>query len=119
MPISWRAPASRSNASARGAPCGHEDSSGRQPAIDRVTARFRAAGAIGENLFAAGDSGSRFKPQAFVKLAVSNGMASDEHRPNILSPDCDMSGIGAVVLGDAAYAAQIFRGAAPAAGAPK
>jgi uncharacterized protein YkwD len=105
----------RSDAIAHGAPFAHEDRPGHFPAIEMVTARFGPAGAIGENLFGAGGTGRRFDPAAFAKQAISTWMASDEHRPNILDPGFDASGIGVAVIGDAAYATQIFRGPPPKA----
>ena len=108
----------RSDAIAHGAPFAHEDRPGHFPAVEMVTAKFGRSGAIGENLFGAGGTG-RFDPAAFAKQAVAGWMASNEHRSNILDLGFDASGVGVVVVGDAAYATQVFRGPPPSAAATK
>jgi uncharacterized protein YkwD len=103
----------RSRAIADGAPFSHQDSAGRYPAIDMVTARFGPYVTIGENLFAAGGTGRALDPKAYAERASEEWMASQEHRENILSPDYNATGIGVVVKGDAAYTTQLFRGPPP------
>jgi uncharacterized protein YkwD len=100
----------RSQAMAHGAPFSHQDEQGSYPAIDMVKNRLGPYGHIGENIFMEKRGRGSFDPEAFAKLAVDEWMGSEEHRENILSPEFDRSGIGVAVVGDTAYATQVFHG---------
>jgi uncharacterized protein YkwD len=106
----------RSRAIADGkAPFAHEDRPGHFPAIEMAKERFGPYNTIGENLFAEGRGTRAFDAAAFAKRTVEEWMASQEHHDNIVSPDFTTTGIGVVVIGDRAYATEIFRGPPPPA----
>ena len=104
----------RSDAMAHGtAPFAHDDGNGNYPAIDMVKQRFGPFGFIGENIYEEWRTEGPFDAAAFAAHAAKSWMESEEHRDNILSPDYDSSGIGVVVVGDKAFATQVFRGPPP------
>ena len=92
----------------------HEDGEGRFIAEDMVRARFGPYGAIGENIMKMGAVfavGTRpFAPDEFARDAVAGWMKSPGHRENILDPRFNMSGIGVAMVGDQAFATQVFWG---------
>lgn len=100
----------RSRAMAAGiAEFSHTDSEGHFIAADMVAKRFGPYGAIGENILKLGGS-RHFTAAEFARAAVEGWMQSPGHRKNILNPDYDASGIGVALVGDTAYATQVFWG---------
>ena len=109
-PVLMQIAQSRSRAMAEGeAEFSHTDSRGRFIAADQVEARFGPYGAIAENILKLGSS-RRFDAREFARQAVEGWMQSPGHRENILNPDYRESGIGVALVGDTAYATQIFHG---------
>ncbi|HUO03478.1 MAG TPA: CAP domain-containing protein [Rhizomicrobium sp.] len=110
---------------AHGADFSHRDAAGRFIAGDMVRARFGPYGTIGENIMEMGGDtmemvGRRpFGPEEFARVAVQGWMESPGHRANILNPRYDSSGIGVAMVGDQAFATQVFRGPAATGRASK
>src|SRR5215470_9752729 len=100
----------RSNYMAHGGPFAHEDAEGHLPANDMMKSRVSQYGYFGENIMTETREGLPFDAQHFAQEAVDGWMGSDGHRANILSPNYDRSGIGVVIVGDTAYATQVFYG---------
>jgi uncharacterized protein YkwD len=92
----------------------HEDAEGRFIASDMVQASFGHLGAIGENIMKMGSVfavGTRpFTAEEFARNAVEGWMKSPEHRENILNARFDASGVGVAMVGDEAFATQVFWG---------
>ena len=103
----------RANAMAHGAPFAHEDHEGRPVALEMVRARFGPYGAIGENIAMETNAGRAFDAPGFARRMTDKWLASPGHRENIVSPKYDSAGIGVAIIGDRAFAAQVFRGEAP------
>jgi uncharacterized protein YkwD len=99
----------RSADMADGAPFAHEDSQGHFVAADRVRASFGPYGSIGENIMEM-NSTALYSAELFAETAVNGWMKSPGHRANILDPAFDTSGIGVAVVGNHAFATQLFRG---------
>ncbi len=88
----------------------HTDAQGNFIAGDMVRGRFGPYGLVGENIMEASGTGRSFGPEEFAKAAVDGWMKSPGHRENILNPRYDISGIGVAMVGDTAFATQVFRG---------
>jgi len=87
----------------------HDDAQGNFIAASRVRDHFGPYGAIGENIMEMG--GSRgFGAEEFAEQAADGWMKSPGHRANILNPRYSESGIGVALVGDQAYATQVFFG---------
>ncbi|HEV7959398.1 MAG TPA: CAP domain-containing protein [Rhizomicrobium sp.] len=87
----------------------HTDAQGNFIAASRVRERFGPYGAIGENIMEMGGSRA-FDAREFARIAVDGWMKSPGHRANILNPRYDQSGIGVALVGNQAYATQVFFG---------
>jgi uncharacterized protein YkwD len=95
-----------------GKPLSHLDDKGHFESADIVYSVFGLYGAVAENLMqmkaAAGQrlSGAR----EFARDAVDLWMKSPEHRPHILDPRYNLSGIGVAMVNGDAVATQVFHG---------
>jgi len=89
----------------------HTDAQGNFIAGDMVRGRFGPYGSVGENIMEMGGTFTRvFGPEEFARAAVEGWMKSPGHRENILNPRYDTSGVGVAMVGDTAFATQVFRG---------
>jgi uncharacterized protein YkwD len=93
----------------------HTDAQGNFIAGDMVRGRFGPYGTVGENIMEMGGTmemigRAPFGPEEFARMAVEGWMKSPGHRENILNPRYDLSGIGVAMVGDRAFATQVFRG---------
>ena len=79
---------------------------------DIVFSVFGLYGSVAENLMQmdASASGQSFGAEEFAKAAVDGWMNSPEHRPQILDPGYNLSGIGVARIGGQAVATQVFHG---------
>ena len=57
-----------------------------------------------------------FGPEEFAAAAVDSWMKSPEHRPHIVDPRYDLTGIGVAKVGGQAVVTQVFRGSPPGFG---
>jgi uncharacterized protein YkwD len=89
----------------------HTDAQDNFIAGDMVREIFGPYGAVGENIMEMGGTFMRvFGPEEFARAAVEGWMKSPGHRENILNPRYDSSGVGVAMVGDRAFATQVFRG---------
>jgi uncharacterized protein YkwD len=65
---------------------------------------------VAENLMQMDGRDSAFGAEEFAKAAVDDWMNSPEHRPHILDPRYNLSGIGVARIGGEAVATQVFHG---------
>jgi uncharacterized protein YkwD len=95
-----------------GKPLSHLDTNGHFEAADIVFSVFGLYGSVAENLMQmdASASGQSFGAEEFAKAAVDGWMNSPEHRPQILDPGYNLSGIGVARIGGQAVATQVFHG---------
>lgn len=105
----------------------HTDAQDNFIAADMVHKIFGPYGSVGENIMMMGeerparatnaaswrerpDGVPPFSAQQFARVAVEGWMESPGHRENILNPRYDSSGVGVAMVGDRAFATQVFRG---------
>lgn len=95
-----------------GKPLSHLDGNRHFEAADIVYSVFGQYGSVAENLMQmdASASGTTFGAEEFAKAAVDDWMNSPEHRPHILDPRYNLSGIGVARIGGEAVATQVFHG---------
>jgi uncharacterized protein YkwD len=97
---------------ARAGTLSHLDDKGHFESADIVFSVFGLYGSVAENLMqmtAAAGQRLAGAPE-FAKEAVDLWMKSPEHRPHILDPRFDISGIGVAMVGGNAVATQVFHG---------
>jgi uncharacterized protein YkwD len=89
----------------------HTDAQDNFIAGDMVRNIFGPYGSVGENIMEMGGTYMRvFGPEEFARAAVEGWMKSPGHRENILNSRYDSGGIGVAMVGDRAFATQVFRG---------
>ncbi|MEO8894721.1 MAG: CAP domain-containing protein [Rhizomicrobium sp.] len=95
-----------------GKPLSHLDDKGHFESADIVFSVFGLYGSVAENLMqmTASAGGRLAGAREFASQAVDLWMKSPEHRPHILDPDYDRSGIGVAMVGGNAVATQVFHG---------
>lgn len=93
-----------------GKPLSHLDGNRHFEAADIVYSVFGQYGSVAENLMQMDARGSTFGAEEFAKAAVDDWMNSPEHRPHILDPRYNLSGIGVARIGGEAVATQVFHG---------
>ncbi len=96
-----------------GKPLSHLDDKGHYESADIVFSVFGLYGSVAENLMqmTASAGGRLAGAREFARQAVDLWMKSPEHRPHILDPHYDLSGIGVAMVGGNAVATQVFHGA--------
>ena len=100
-----------------GKPLSHLDGNRHFEAADIIYSVFGPYGSVAENLMQMDAGGTTFGAEEFAKAAVDDWMNSPEHRPHILDPRYNLSGIGVARIGGQAIATQVFHGP-PKHGAP-
>jgi uncharacterized protein YkwD len=95
-----------------GKPLSHLDDKGHYESADIVFSVFGLYGSVAENLMqmTASAGGRLTEAREFARQAVHLWMNSPEHRPHILDPRYNISGIGVAMVGGNAVATQVFHG---------
>jgi uncharacterized protein YkwD len=90
----------------------HLDDKGHYESADIVFSVFGLYGSVAENLMqmTASAGGRLAGAREFARQAVDLWIKSPEHRPHILDPRYDISGIGVALVGGNAVATQVFHG---------
>ncbi len=95
-----------------GKPLSHLDDKGHFESADIVFSVFGLYGSVAENLMQMTASAGQplSDARAFATEAVDLWMKSPQHRPQILDPRYDLSGIGVAMVDGNAVATQVFHG---------
>ena len=95
-----------------GKPISHLDSNRHFESADIIYSVFGPYGSVAENLMQmdATSSGGALDAQAFAEKAADAWLNSPEHRPQILDPRYNLSGVGVARIGGQAIATQVFHG---------
>jgi uncharacterized protein YkwD len=95
-----------------GKPISHLDGNRHFESADIIYSVFGPYGSVAENLMQmdTGASGDTFGAEDFAKAAAEAWLNSPEHRPQILDPRYNLSGIGVARIGGQAVATQVFHG---------
>lgn len=95
-----------------GKPISHLDSNRHFESADIIYSVFGPYGSVAENLMQmdATASGGTLDAQAFAEKAADAWLNSPEHRPQILDPRYNLSGVGVARIGGQAIATQVFHG---------
>jgi uncharacterized protein YkwD len=97
-----------------GKPISHLDGNRHFESADIIYSVFGPYGSVAENLMQmdASGSGDTFGAETFANAAADAWLNSPEHRPQILDPRYNLSGIGVARIGGQAIATQVFHGPA-------
>jgi len=95
-----------------GKPISHLDSNRHFEAADIVYSVFGLYGSVAENLMQMDTtaSGGPLDAETFANAAADAWLNSPEHRPQIMDPRYNLSGIGVARIGGQAVATQVFHG---------
>lgn len=93
-----------------GKPISHLDSNRHFEAADIVYSVFGLYGSVAENLMQMDTGGGPFDAETFANAAADAWLNSPEHRPQIMDPRYNLSGIGVARIGGQAVATQVFHG---------
>ena len=95
-----------------GKPISHLDSNRHFEAADIVFSVFGLYGSVAENLMQMDTtaSGGAFDAETFANAAADAWLNSPEHRPQIMDPRYNLSGIGVARIAGQAVATQVFHG---------
>ena len=93
-----------------GKPISHLDSNRHFESADIIYSVFGPYGSVAENLMQMDAGGGVLDAQAFAKEAADAWLNSPEHRPQILDPRYNLSGVGVARIGGQAIATQVFHG---------
>ena len=93
-----------------GKPISHLDGNRHFESADIIYSVFGPYGSVAENLMQMDAGGGVLDAQAFAKEAADAWLNSPEHRPQILDPRYNLSGVGVARIGGQAIATQVFHG---------
>lgn len=95
-----------------GKPISHLDGNRHFESADIIYSVLGPYGSVAENLMQldTSASGGTFGAEDFAKAAADAWLNSPEHRPQILDPRYNLSGIGVARIGGQAVATQVFHG---------
>ena len=95
-----------------GKPISHLDGNRHFESADIIYSVLGPYGAVAENLMQmdTSASGGAFDAATFANAAADAWLNSPEHRPQILDPRYNLSGIGVARIGGQAVATQVFHG---------
>lgn len=93
-----------------GKPISHLDSNRHFESADIIYSVFGPYGSVAENLMQMDAGGGALDAQAFAREAADAWLNSPEHRPQILDPRYNLSGVGVARIGGQAIATQVFHG---------
>jgi len=92
----------------------HLDDKGHFESADIIYSLFGPYGSVAENLMQmrlpAAAEAAALDAETFAMRAADLWLKSPEHRPHILDPRYNLSGIGVAMVGGEAVATQVFRG---------
>jgi uncharacterized protein YkwD len=97
-----------------GKPISHLDDNRHFESADIIFSVLGPYGSVAENLMQmdATASGDALDAEAFARKAADAWLNSPEHRPQILDPRYNLSGVGVARIGNEAVATQVFHGPA-------